>query len=105
VSAWIARRFGGDRAAADAAALGIAGRALGATSRERWSEDERRAFRDLALVVAQIPDLARWPLRDKRDAVALMRAKGGDEFRYFARLQKHHRLRAALAAIAGRATR
>jgi hypothetical protein len=102
VSTWIARRFRGDRNAAEAAALRIAGRALNATRRERWSEDERRAFRDLALAIAQIPDLARWPMREKRAAVAVMRAKGGDEFRYFARLQKHHRLRAALTTLAER---
>jgi hypothetical protein len=103
VSTWIARRFHGDRSAAEFAALRIVTRALGAARHERWSDDRRRAFRDLALLIAQIPDLAHWSHRDKRDTLALMRARSGDEFRYFARLQKHDRLRAALIAIGERA--
>ncbi|NDP43338.1 MAG: hypothetical protein GZ089_11585, partial [Aromatoleum sp.] len=67
-----------------------------------WPEPECAAFRDLALLFAQIPGLAHWPARDRREVVALMRAKGADEFRYFDRLQRHRRLRAALTELAGK---
>lgn len=104
VTAWIRDRFGGDRAAAEDAAMRIALHALGVKGLDRWTESERQAFRALAVLVAQIPDLDRWPATDKRGLIALMRAKGGDEFRFFALLQQHRRLRSALETLAARAS-
>jgi hypothetical protein len=100
---WIATRFAGDRTRAEAAALRHAGSALGVPDRTRWPAAEQRAFASLALVVAQIPGLARWPAADKRALVALMRAKGGDEFRFHDLLRRHHRLRVALDALTAQA--
>ncbi|MEP7181805.1 MAG: hypothetical protein ABI886_06440 [Betaproteobacteria bacterium] len=100
VSDWIARRHRGDRGAALAAATRSVSRALGASGIDRWPDAERGAFGNLSLLFAQIPGLARWPHGDRRRVVQLMRAKGGDEFRYFALLQRHRRLRAALEDIA-----
>jgi hypothetical protein len=74
--------------------------ALGVTDRSRWTSDERRAFASLALVFARVPDLARWPAGDRRALVALMRAKGGDEYRFHDLLRRHRRLHAALDALA-----
>jgi hypothetical protein len=99
-TAWIGARFRGDRdAAEDAATRAVAG-ALGVKGWHRWPESERSAFRALALIFAQIPGLARWPAADKRALVALMRAKGRDEFRFHALLKRPRRLRTALAALA-----
>jgi hypothetical protein len=98
-SRWIAARFAGDRTRAETAAVRRVAGALGAVRRERWTEHERRAFASLALVVARIPDLARWPARDKRALVALMRAKGGDEYRFHDLLRRHRRLHAALDTL------
>ena len=103
VTGWIRERCDGDRTVAEADAERIVARALGPLHRDRWPEAERHAFRALAPLFAQIPGLGRWPASDRRALVALMRAKGGDEFRYFERLQRHRRLRAALTAIAERA--
>ncbi len=108
VTEWIGRRFAGDREAAGRAALRTVARALGVGDRDRWRETERSAFRALALLLAQIPGLARWPAADRRALVALIRAKGGDEFRFHGILQRSARLRAALTALApqkGRDTR
>jgi len=100
VTAWIAREFAGDRAAADGAAVQRTQRALGVRGMGRWPEAERRAFADLSMVVAQIPALERWPAADRRACIEVMRARGGrDERHYFALLQRHRRLREALAGI------
>ena len=102
VSAWIATCFRGDRAKASALALQAVTRALGVRGISRWPEDERAAFQSFCLLLAQIPDLARWPARDKTRVIALARAKGGDEFRYFDLLRNHARLHTALRAISER---
>jgi hypothetical protein len=100
VTRWIGARFGGDRAAAQRAATERVARALDAADRSRWTEEEARAFAALALLVAQIPGLAGWPAPDRRSLVLLMRAKGGDEFRFHDRLRRHRRFTAALEALA-----
>jgi len=100
VSAWIATRFHGDRAQAAAFATRNVSQALGVRDTMRWPEAELAAFEALCLLFARIPGLARWPARDKARLIALARAKGGNEYRYFKLLQKHARLRAALADIA-----
>jgi hypothetical protein len=101
VSADVASRFQGDRARAMAFAVKSVSRALGVRGIARWPEAERAAFRSYCLLLARIPDLARWPARDKARVVALARAKGGDEFRYYDLLRSHTRLQTALCAIAG----
>jgi hypothetical protein len=64
------------------------------------NESERRAFADLALVLALIPDLASWTEPEKRRVVETIRAKAGiDESRYARLLQDHARLRAAIIRL------
>jgi hypothetical protein len=99
VSAWVASRFRGDRTKAAAFAVRNVARALGATGIARWPPAERAAFLSFCLLLASIPDLARWPARDRAQVIALARAKGGDEFRYFDLLRVHTRLQAALRDI------
>ena len=100
VSAWLTARFHGDRAKAAAFATHTVAQALGVRDTTCWPESERAAFEALCLLFARIPGLAQWPARDKARLVALSRAKGGNEYRYFDLLQKHPRLHAALAEIA-----
>ena len=102
VTAWIGTRFGGDRAHAERTAIRTVRRALAVTRTDRWPADERRAFEALAVLLALVPDLARWPTADKRDLVALMRAKGRDEFRFHDLGARHRRFAAALIALASR---
>jgi hypothetical protein len=99
VTRWIGRCYGGDRTAAEEAATRIVARALAVDRGDRWRESERRAFRALAPLVAQIPDLEVWPPADKRALVALIRAKGSDEFRFHDRVARHRRFRTALARL------
>ena len=74
--------------------------ALGLGSARGWNDDERHALRAMAPVLAQISDLHAWPARDKRRLARLVRAKGGDEYRYFALMAGFARLRSALNAVA-----
>jgi hypothetical protein len=103
VSAWIASRFHGDREAAMRSAVHQVTRALGAPRTVTWPPGERAAFESFCLLLARVPDLARWPARDKSRAIAVARAKGGDEFRYFDLLRDHPRLQASLRRIAAKA--
>jgi hypothetical protein len=65
-----------------------------------WKDAEQRAFDDLALVLALIPDLARWTEDEKRAAERIVRAKAGtDESRYVRLLQQHARLREEIIKI------
>jgi hypothetical protein len=102
VTEWIGARFGGDRGAAEKAAVERVERALGTRDRNEWPRDEAKAFAALSALVAQIPRLRDWSPAERRDLVLLMRAKGGDEFRFHDRLRRHRRFAAALAALANR---
>ena len=89
----MARSFAGDaQGLRDASARKVA-RALGVQT-AKWKEDEQRALRDLALVLALIPGLERWAVDEKSALVRIVRAKAGaDESKYVRLLQKHRRLR------------
>ena len=101
VTRHIARWFAGNRAAATRGATAVVARALRAGSRRAWTPPERQAFQRWALVVAQIPDLPRWPAADRRRLLRLIRAQGGrTEVAYLRLLGGHRRLRASLAALA-----
>jgi hypothetical protein len=104
-TAWIDAHHDGDRTAAVAAARRIVARAVGGVSEERWPKSERLAFGELALLVAQVRDIGRWPTTDKRALVAWMRAKGGDEFRFHSLFARQMRLRGALCRLAASADR
>ena len=102
VTAWIDKRFGGDRSAAERAAGRSIPRALAIADPGAWAPAERRALAALAPLLAQIPDLARWPAADRRRLVAIIRAKGGDDFRFHRLLLRHGRLRRALSSLSMR---
>jgi hypothetical protein len=99
-TAWIGARFHGRRDRAEAAALRGVVAALGLQDARGWNDDERNALRAVAPVFAQIADLHAWPARDKRRIIALIRAKGGDEYRYFALMARFSRLRDGLNVVA-----
>lgn len=99
-TAWIVARFHGRRDRAEAAAQRKVVAALGLQDARGWNDDERSALHAMAPVLAQIADLPAWPGRDKRRLAALIRAKGGDEYRYFALMANFARLRSGLNAFA-----
>jgi hypothetical protein len=100
VTAWIEARFGGNRTAAEAAAVRAVAGALRVAGLRAWPAPERRAFAVLAPLLALIPDLARWSATERRRVTELVRAKGRDEYRFQRLLARHGRLRAAFAALA-----
>jgi len=102
VTHWIHARFDGDRGAAEAAALRSVAAALHLRRLDAWTEHERLALRVLAPLLAQISDLSRWPVYERERLIALIRAKGGDEYRFHRLLARHQRLRRAFAALTAR---
>ncbi|HYG79037.1 MAG TPA: hypothetical protein VD861_01540, partial [Pyrinomonadaceae bacterium] len=95
----MAKEFGGDARQIRRASAARVERALGVRT-SGWKEDERRAFDDLALVLALIPDLARWNEDEKKALANIVRAKAGaDESRYLRLLRRHSRLRAEIIKI------
>ncbi len=73
----VARRHGGDREAATRDAMRRVTRALGVGRLAGWTDAERRAFRQWALVIALVPDLDRWSPTSRVRLVRMIRAKGG----------------------------
>ncbi len=105
VTGHIAREFGGDRRAAMREAAGRVARALGASRWRGWPPDERRAFEQLSVVAALIPNLDRWSAADRRALVGILRAKGGrSELPYLRLLHGHRRLRQSLEALVAAST-
>lgn len=101
VTAWISRRFDGDRRAAGQWASAQLAKTLGPRARTEAPPNETVAFEDLAVLVALIPDLDTWSANEKEALVTVMRAKGGTLERAYTRaLQRHDKLRNALESIA-----
>ena len=95
----MAEKFDGDAAKIRKASAEEVERVLGARL-AKPRKPERRAFENLALVLALIPDLTQWTDREKKDVVQIIRAKfGADESRYARLLQRHARLRAAIIRL------
>lgn len=102
-TAWIAGRFHGNRPRAVRFAVERMRSVLAPLDPGRWSECERRALAALAPVLAQIDGIESWTAHDRRRLVAMIRAKGGDEYRYFGLMAGFARLRSGLDEVATRA--
>ena len=101
VARHVASAYGGDRAGATRDSADRVAHALGASRRTAWPPGERRAFERMSLVAALIPDLAAWPVAERRALVAVLRSKGrGSEMAYARQLDGHRRLRQSLEALA-----
>lgn len=69
----------------------------------RWSETKLRVFEDLALVLAMIPNIAHWSLKETQLALRIVLAKAArDEALYLKLMQQHARLRAAIIRLGSR---
>ena len=59
-----------------------------------WNADEKQAVENFSLMLAMIPNLARWSQSEKALAARIIRAKAGaDEALYLKLMQKHAALR------------
>jgi len=102
----LARRAGGDRVAAGRECGREAAALLGAGSLRGWSADERMWFTRWAPLVLALPGVGRWSARERRELLAVIRAKGGRRESGFAPLfARHRRLRAGVLALARRGLR
>jgi hypothetical protein len=91
--------FEGDAAKIRTASADSLARVLG-TAVPRKGEPGYRCFEDLALVLALIPDLAKWTVSEKEELAEIIGAKTKtSELRYARLLQRHTRLRAALIKL------
>jgi hypothetical protein len=96
----IAAKFAGDRAAAAAACEREAAARLGLRSLERWSADERHAWRRWAPLVTLLPGVPAWSASERAAAAEVIRAKGGlREDAFVHAFDAHPKLGAALAAL------
>lgn len=72
----VVQHHAGDRARAMRKALERLGATLPLGDLAQWTPDERTAFYLMALPVDLVPDLEQWPVLERRQLVALIRAKG-----------------------------
>ncbi len=99
----IGRDFGGDASKAVEDSAAKAARALGCAGWKKWPPWEREWFRRLSMIIVQIPRLAGWSAKEKKDLVEIIRAKGRTgETRFVQLSRKHTRFRKALERIARR---
>ena len=95
----MAREYGGDSGRTRRTSTEKVARALG-VSVSQWSGIEQKAFENWALVLALIPDLARWTAEEKADVLRIIRAKASrDEMRYLRLTRRHGRLRRELLRL------
>jgi hypothetical protein len=100
VSRHVTERFGGDRTRAQRVGGRRLANALGAVDFASWGVDERTAMEQLGPVYGLIPDLHRWPVRDRRALLSAIRARGArNDMAYARRVAAHGRLREAIRAI------
>jgi hypothetical protein len=94
----MAREFAGDAGKIRTASAIEVARILG--TKPATDEAGRRAFEDLALVLALIPDLAQWSGKEMNELARILRAKSAaNESSYARRLQRHSKLRAAIIKL------
>jgi hypothetical protein len=102
VTDYLARRFGSDREEATRTCAREAAALLGLRSLRGFRKDERLAWERWAPLVRLLPGVRRWSPRDKRDLVAVIRAKGGRrESEFVARFDRHALLRRAILRLGG----
>jgi hypothetical protein len=100
---WLSRQHGGARRLAASAIADEAARVLGAPGWRRWHAGERHAWKAWAPLLLALPGIAGWSTRERRDAIRVVRAKGGRrESDFVLELDRHRRLRTGLADLGRR---
>jgi hypothetical protein len=95
----MAREFEGDAQKIRKASSVVVTRAL-KINPARWTQAQRQSLENWSLLLALIPDLARWSPDEKQQLTRIIRAKSvPDELTYLHHTQHHARLRAELLAL------
>jgi hypothetical protein len=101
VTKFFADEFDGNRNVGSQRSMSEVGRRLGIRGLNRWSTDEVTAFERMAPLLANIPDLEDWTVRERASLVRIIRAKGSIHERGFLLLSnRHSRFKAALEELA-----
>ena len=101
VTAFIAREFGGNRRMAERASVRRVARVLDIADWKYWSADEIAGFHRMAPLLACLPGVGRWSVRDRRQLARIVRAKGSRRERDYALLaSRHRRFRDAVEQLA-----
>ncbi|HXJ70964.1 MAG TPA: hypothetical protein VNM39_18845, partial [Verrucomicrobiae bacterium] len=96
----VAKRFAGDRARAAGECEREAAALLGIRSFDRWSSEERHAWRRWAPLVTLLPGVSRWTAAERAAAADVIRAKGGPrEDAFVHAFDAHPQLGEALARL------
>jgi hypothetical protein len=70
----------------------------------RWTPTQKQALENWSLVLAQIPNLTRWTLDEKRQLIKIIQAKSApNEMSYLHQTQNHPRLRKGLLRLGSKA--
>jgi hypothetical protein len=97
----LARRFGSDRERGERVLAAEAAERLGLKSTKDLSPGERLAWRRWGPLVAVLPGLDRWSLKDRKALARVIMAKGGRrESDYVRAFDAHARLREAVRRLA-----
>lgn len=100
VTRYLAERFGADRERAAFECAREAASLLGVSSFGGRSSDQRVAWQRWAPLVLCLPGVARWNRAERRAAVAVIRAKGGQrEDAFVQAFDRHQKLRRALRRL------
>jgi len=101
VTAFIAREFGGNRRLAERDSVRRVARLLEIKDSKYWSADEIAGFHRMAPLIACLPGIARWSVRERRQFARIVRAKGSRRERDYALLaSRHRRFRDAVEQLA-----
>jgi hypothetical protein len=104
ITRYLAQRFGSDRARAGRLCPREAAARCGVRITSSWTVGERLAWERWSPLLLILPGLEKWSAAEKRQLVAVVRAKGGRRESDFAlRFDAHHRLRQAVRSLAGKA--
>jgi hypothetical protein len=105
VTAFIAREFGGNRRLAERASVQRVAQLLEITDWKHWAADEITGFHRMAPLLACLPGIARWSVRDRRQLARIVRVKGSRRERDYALLaSRHRRFRDAVEQLANETT-
>ncbi len=90
VTAFIARKFGGNRRLAERESLRRMARVLEIADWKHWSADEIEGFHRMAPLLACLPGIEHWSLHDRKQLARIIRAKGSRRERDYALLASRH---------------